>query len=135
MNDRERQRLLDAAERSSGTIGVDIPDEISLQGTTVDLTAFVFECKRLDAVPEAEREQIEEMKLALKRERLARKRRIEDEDITREEGEEIVETIRGIDRAITALEGIDTPSYSEQVRREKLESARELRSLVDMQPD
>lgn len=134
MNDRERQRLLDATRRQSGTIGAEIPETVTVQGEEVDLTEFVFECKRLDSVPETERERIEEMKTLLRRERLARKQRIADEDISYEEGEQLVDSIRGLDRAINALEGLDTPSLSEELRRKRLEDARDLLDLIELQP-
>lgn len=134
MNDRQRQRLLDKADRPSNTIGEEIPAELTVQGTTIDLREFVFECKRLDAIPESERDEIERMRTNLKRERLERKRRIEEDDISYEEGERIVETIHGIDRALTALEGIETPSYSEQLRRKKLEDARDVLALIRQLP-
>lgn len=135
MNERERKRLLDKADRNSGTIGADLPETVTVQGTEVDLREFVFECKRLDSIPEDERERLEEMKRRLKRERLARKQRIAEDDISREEGERLVEDIRGIDRAITALEGVDSPSYSETLRQKEMQDARRLLSLVEQLPD
>ncbi|QPV63383.1 hypothetical protein I7X12_01745 [Halosimplex litoreum] len=134
MNDRERQRLLDATRRQSGTIGERIPETVTVQGDAFPLREFVFECKRLDAVPESERERIEETERRLQRERLARKQRIEDGDISQEEGEALVDSIRGLDRAINALEGLDEPRYSEQLRRKKIEDAEELLSLIEQRP-
>ena len=131
MNEQERQRLLDSTQRKSGTIGEEIPETVTIRGSEVDLREFVFECKRLEAVPDEERERIEEMERKLKRERLARKQRIADEDITYEEGERLVDVIRGLDRAINALEGLDSPSLSEELRRKRLRDAEELLSLVE----
>jgi hypothetical protein len=131
MNERERQRLLDSTQRKSGTIGEEIPETVTVQGSEVDLREFVFECKRLEAVPDEERERIEEMERKLKRERLARKQRIADDDITYEEGERLVDVIRGLDRAINALEGLDSPSLSEELRRKRIRDAEKLLSLVE----
>lgn len=131
MNERERQRLLDRMHRTTGTIGEEMPEEITVDGTTIDLTEFVFECNRLDDV-EAERERIDAVKRTLNRERLRRKQRVAREDITAEEGERLVREVRGIDRALTALEGLDSPDIDEEVRRKKLEDARQLRRLVDL---
>ena len=131
MNERERQRLLDSTQRKSGTIGEEIPETVTVQGSEVDLREFVFECKRLKAVPDEERERIEEMERKLKRERLARKQRIADDDITYEEGERLVDVIRGLDRAINALEGLDSPSLSEELRRKRIRDAEKLLSLVE----
>ena len=130
MNDRQRRRLLDDVRRSSGALGKEMPDELAVQGTTIDVKAFVFECKRLDTVPDSERERVEEVKTMLRRERLERKQRVEREDITHEEGEELVESIHGIDRALDALEGLDTPEIGEELRQKELDDARELLSLI-----
>ncbi len=130
MNEQERQRLLDRIRRPSGTIGKKMPDELTILGTTVDLNAFVFECKRLDTIPEDERERVEEMKMELKRERLERKHRVARDDISFEEGERLVESIIGIDRAHNALAGLDTPSIEEEMRQKKLDDARELLTLI-----
>ncbi|UPW00137.1 DUF5788 family protein [Halorussus gelatinilyticus] len=130
MNERQRRRLLDRTQRSSATVGREIPDELTVQGTTIDLNEFVFECKRLDTIPDDERDRIEAMKTKLKRERLERKQRIDREDITYEEGERLVRSIYGIDRALNALEGLDSPSIGEELRQKKLSDARELLSLI-----
>jgi len=135
MNERERKRLLDKARRKSGTIGTELPETVTVQGTEVELREFVFECTRLDTVPEDERERLEEMKRQLKRERLARKQRIAEADISYETGAELVESIRGIDRALTALEGVDSPSYSTKLREKQKQDARRLLSLVEQLPD
>lgn len=132
MNERQRRELLDQIQRSSKTIGKEIPDELAVQGTTIDLKEFVFECNRLGTIPEDERDRIEAMKKKLKRERLDRKQRLRDEDITYEEGERLVHSIHGIDRALNALEGLDSPDIEEQLRQKKLEDARELLSLIDL---
>ena len=134
MNERQRQRLLQRTRRRSGLVGEDLPEEIDVQGTTVELNAFVFDCKRLEAVPDDERERIEEMKTQLKRERLERRQRIERGDISYEEGERLVESIRGIERALNALEGIDSPSIGEEIRRKKIADADRLRALIDRLP-
>lgn len=130
MNERERRGLLDEINRSSATVGKAIPDELTVQGTTVDLKEFVFECKRLETIPDSERERIEALERKLRRERLGRKQRIEREDVTVEEGERLVRSIHGIDRALNALDGLDSPGIGEKLRRKKLEDARELRDLI-----
>lgn len=131
MDEQERDALLDRVQRSSRTIGAEIPDELTVQGQTLDLNEFVFECKRLETVSEDRYEQVETLRQELKRERLARKRQLEDGDITAEEGERLVQCIHGIDRAVNALESIDRPAIGEQLRQKKLDDARELRALID----
>lgn len=70
------------------------------------------------------------MKRHLKRERLERKRRITC-DISYEDGEQLVQSIHGIDRALNALEGIDSPDIGEELRRKRIEDANELLALLE----
>ncbi|USZ68928.1 DUF5788 family protein [Halorussus salilacus] len=102
----ERKQLLERVEREGATVGADIPETIDVQGETLDLREFVFEIKRRETVPAGERERVDRAKRNLRRERLQRKQRIEEADISREEGEELVRSIVGIDRALNALESL-----------------------------
>ncbi len=105
MKEFQRKQLLERVERESATVGVDIPDSITVQEEEeLDLQSFVFEIRRRDTVPPGERERVEQAKKNLRRERLQRKQRIENEDIGFEEGERLAEAIIGIDRALNALE-------------------------------
>jgi phenylalanyl-tRNA synthetase alpha subunit len=131
MNDQQQRELLGQVNRASKTLGTEIPEELTVQGQSVDLKRFVFECKRVERVPTKKQEQIAELKTNLQRERLKRKRRIEQADISYEEGKRLVEEIHGIDRAVNALESIDGPGIGEQLRQKQLEDASELLSLLD----
>ena len=111
MDDRQRERLLGRLRRPSGAIGAGMPDEITVDGTTVDLTELLFE-----------------------RERLERRQRIADGELSYEAGERLAEEVRGIDRAIAALEGVDEPDIGEQLRQKELEDARELLAMVRQLP-
>ncbi|MWG35069.1 DUF5788 family protein [Halomarina oriensis] len=130
MDELTRQRLLDRIGRPSKTVGVAMPDELTVDGTTIDPNELVFECSKLETIPDAEREQLESAKKTLRRERLRRKQRIADGDVTVEEGEALATQIHGLDRALNALEELDTPSFGEELRQKKLDDARELLALV-----
>ena len=106
MKEFERKQLLERIERDSATIGASIPNDVEIQGDTIDLQTFVFEIRRRETVPPGERERVEQAKRNLRRERLARKQQIEAGDISREEGEQLAETIIGLDRALTELENL-----------------------------
>jgi hypothetical protein len=134
VNDRQRERLLDRVRRPSSAIGAEMPDEITVEGRTVDLRELLFECDRLEAIPESERERLEAAKAALRRERLERKQRIARDEVDYEEGERLVGVIRGLDRALTALEGLDEPDIGEELRQKRLEDARELLTLIGRRP-
>jgi hypothetical protein len=100
----ERKRLLERVNREGATVGADIPDVIDVQGEEVELRDFVFEIKRRDTVPAGERDRVDRAKKNLRRERLQRLQKIENDEVSYEEGERLVESIVGIDRALNALE-------------------------------
>jgi len=102
----ERKQLLERVNREGATVGATIPETIGVQGEEVDLQAFVFEIKRRETVPKGERDRVERAKKNLRRERLQRLQRIEDGEVSYAEGERLVESIIGIDRALNALEGL-----------------------------
>jgi len=102
----ERKQLIERIDKEGATVGADIPESIDVQGKEIDLREFVFEIKRRDTVPSGERDRVEQAKKNLRRERLQRRQRIEDGDITFAEGEEIATAIIGIDRALNALNNL-----------------------------
>lgn len=119
MQEYQRKQLLERIGKESATLGVEIPDRIEVQGQDVNLHEFVFEIKRLDRVPKGERERVERAKKNLRRERLARKQRIEEADISFEEGEELAEAIIGIDRALEALGSLGPVDVEAEAKRQE----------------
>ena len=122
MKEYERKGLLERVDREGATIGSRIPEEITVQGEPVPLREFVFEIKRRETIPPGERERVDRAKRNLRRERLARYQRLEDGEITREEGEALVESIVGLDRALEALT---------QLRPRSIEAEIEAQTMAD----
>jgi len=100
----QQKQLLERVNREGATVGADIPDHIVVQGEEVNLREFVFEIKRRDTIPPGERDRVEQAKKNLRRERLQRVQQIERNEVSYEEGEALVESVIGIDRALNALE-------------------------------
>ena len=115
MQEFERKQLLERIEREGATVGASIPEEIEVQGETVALQEFVFETRKRETVPPGERERVERAKRNLRRERLQRKQRIEDGDLSYEDGERLVESVIGIDRALNALEQLGPTDLEAEV--------------------
>jgi hypothetical protein len=109
-----RKQLLERVERESATVGASIPDQITVQGEEIELQQFVFEIRRRETVPPGERERVERAKRNLRRERLQRKQRIEDGDISFEEGKRLAEAIIGLDRALNELETLEPASLEDE---------------------
>ena len=119
MDEYERKRLLERIGREGATVGVSIPERVTVQGQEVDLHEFVFEIKRRETVPPGERERVEEAKKNLRRERLQRKQRIENGEISFEEGERLAESIVGIDRALEALGSLGPSDVEGEAKRQE----------------
>jgi hypothetical protein len=100
----QQKQLLERVNREGATVGADIPERITVQGEEVNLREFVFEIKRRETIPPGERDRVERAKKNLRRERLQRVQRIERNEVSYEEGEALVESVVGIDRALNALE-------------------------------
>ncbi|WP_290815445.1 DUF5788 family protein [Halovivax sp.] len=116
----ERTQLLERVDREGATVGADIPDRIEVQGEEIDLREFVFEIKRRETVPSGERERVERAKKNLRRERLQRVQRIEEGELTFEEGEELARSVVGIDRALNALESLGPTDLEREQRAREL---------------
>lgn len=127
----ERKQLLERVEREGATVGASIPEEVSLDGEPVALQEFVFETKRLEAVDPEHRERVDEVVTLLRRARLDRKQRLEDEEpLAYETGERLADEIVGIDRALNALESLGTTDIEDEHRQsERADQQRWLRFL------
>ncbi len=119
MKEFERKGLLERIDREGATVGARIPERIEVQGEQVDLQEFVFEIKRRETIPDGERERVEQAKRNLRRERLERRQRIEDDEVSFEEGEELAESIIGIDRALSALESLGPADIEGEAKRQE----------------
>ena len=107
MKEYQRKQLLERLDRDGSTVGRSIPERITVRGEEVDLREFVFEVKRRETIPPGERERVEAAKKNLRRERLARRQRIEAGEVSFEEGDRLAESVLGIDRALNALENLE----------------------------
>ncbi|WP_418282781.1 DUF5788 family protein [Halorubrum sp. DTA98] len=119
MKEYERKGLLERINREASTIGVDIPDEVEIQGEPVALQSFVFEIERRDSIPAGERDRVERAKRNLRRERIERVERIEGGDVSYERGEALAASVIGIDRALEALEGLQAPGPDAEASRQE----------------
>lgn len=130
MNERQRDELVDRIYRSSGTLGRSIPETVEFDGESVPLREFYVEVSGREDLRDEDRERVERILSYLRRERLELVQRIQEREVDYETGKSLVQTVRDLDRAVNAFESLDEPRYGEQVRREKIESARELIELM-----
>lgn len=120
----EREQLLERVSRQGATIGHSIPEEITLQETTVPLREFVFELRRRETYPRPEQERVDNAKRSLRRGRRDRLDRLESAAISYEEGERLATEIIGIDRALNALESLSPESIEAQAEKQAIADQR-----------
>ncbi len=114
----QRKQLLERVGRDGSTVGATIPDTISVQGEQLDLRTFVFEINRRETIPPGERERVETAKRNLRRERVERLDRIETGEISYAEGEQLADSIIGIDRALNALDQLEPVDLEAEAERQ-----------------
>jgi hypothetical protein len=125
VKDHERKRLLERIERDGATVGQRLPERITVDGDPFELRAFVTDVGTAERVTPEQREAVEEARVQLRRERNDRLERIESGDVSFEEGEELADTIVGIDRALNVLNRLeDADLEAEAERAEQAEKKR-----------
>ncbi|WP_440766476.1 DUF5788 family protein [Natronorubrum sp. DTA7] len=102
----ERRDLLERANRQSATIGRTLPETITVGDDELPLEEFVIETRKVEGIPDDVKPLVRETERELTAERKRLVARLESDPIGREEGEQIVETIVGIDRAKNALRSL-----------------------------
>ena len=130
MNERQSEDLLSRIYQTSGTVGRSIPKAVRLGDESVPLREVYFEVSNREELGDEDRERVEEILSYLRRKRLNLVQRIRKRQVDYETGESLVSKIQDLDRAINAFESLEDPCFEEQVRRERIESARELVELM-----
>ncbi|WP_423996712.1 DUF5788 family protein [Halorubrum trapanicum] len=131
IGDDVRETLLDRVNSQSATVGASVPDEIEVDGTALDLSAFIVETRKVDAVPPALDRKVTAARDALRAERERRLDRLEAEPIDRETAEALAEEVIGIDRALNALEGIRRPGFADEHHADTLAGHERWLAFVD----
>lgn len=125
MREYERTVLLERIDREGATVGTSMPATITHDGEEVAVRDPVMELASGDDLSDGDHARATELKRTLRRRRSELHECIESGDITKREGEELVEVITGIDRALNALDQLGEPSVTEQARQhEKVDQQR-----------
>ncbi|TKX74831.1 hypothetical protein EXE46_07280 [Halorubrum sp. GN11_10-6_MGM] len=131
IDDDAREALLDRVNSPSATVGASVPDEVDVHGEAVDLSAFIVESRKVDAVPPALDRKVSAARESLETERERRVERLETEPVDRETAETLAEEAIGIDRALNALEGIRRPGFADEHHADALAGHERWLAFVD----
>lgn len=126
-----RKELLERIQRGGATIGETIPESVEILGTEMDLKEFVWETKKQGVVPPDEHDRVREVRSNLTQERERLKVRLEEESLTQGEGEQLAETIVGLDRALAALQSLREPDFGTASRKQEIDDNRRWVNFLD----
>ena len=132
MDTTDRRDLLERANRQSATIGQQLPETITVGDNELELEEFVIETRKVKGIPDDVKPLVRNAQVALTNERKRLVERLESAPIDREEGEAIVETIVGIDRALNALKSLRRERFGATARSAAVEGHERRLEFVDL---
>lgn len=121
MDDADRRELLERANRQSATIGQKLPETITVGDDKLPLEEFLIETRKVEGIPDDAKVVVRETEQELTGERERLIDQLKSAPIDREEGEAIVETIVGIDRALNALRSLRRDGFAAEARTATLD--------------
>lgn len=121
MDDAEREALIQRVNKQGSTIGAKIPEIITIDDKEIELAEFIIEARKIEQLPPAAEEILNQAKRTFRTERASRMERLETAELDRETAERLADEINGIDRALNALETIRHPDYGEQTKTSTLD--------------
>ena len=120
MKEYQREALLERADRDSVSVGTRVPEKVELEDGELALNEYVFEAR----AGEVDNEDLKQKKKLLRRKRAALLDEIREGDLSYEEGEQVVERVAGIDRALNILQGTAGSIEAEARAKEKADEKR-----------
>lgn len=130
MKEYQRKQLLERVQRDGATIGTRIPETITIRGEEIALRSFVIEVRGRETYPQSEQERVTTAKRNLRRARNQRQEQLENGTISYEVGEQLVEEIIGIDRALTALAALNPTNIEAEQQRQEVADKRRWLSFL-----
>lgn len=121
MDEADRRALLKRVSRQGATVGAKLPETVIVEGTEIDLDAFLIETRALERIPPEAAETLAEAKRVFRDAREERYERLKEAPLDEEEAESLATEIIGIDRALNALDTIRRPRYGDESQANHIE--------------
>lgn len=130
VRDYDRTILLERLEREGATVGAQIPTSIEIDQERIALRTEVLALTVVDTPTEEDRQRARALQRSVRQARRQRYDRLKAGECSREEGEVLVEEIRGLDRALNAIADLGETSVEEEAkRRERMNDERWMQFL------
>jgi hypothetical protein len=133
MSEHERWQLLCKLEKETTFAGVNVPETLEIKSEKFPLRSYIFEMvKRKGTISGEEQEAAYRLIAELKRKKRALIEEIKKAPITKEMGNQLLQQIFGIDRAIEILYNLDKPKQSlvEEVKKARVADERRWLDLI-----
>ncbi|MEM2924360.1 MAG: DUF5788 family protein [Methanocellales archaeon] len=133
ISEHERWQLLCKLEKELTFAGVSVPESLEIKNEVFPLKNYIFEMvKRKGTISKEEQEAAYSLIAELKRKRKALIEEIKKAPITKEMGNQLLQQIFGIDRAIEILYNLDKPKPSlvEEVKKARVADERRWLDLI-----
>ena len=131
MDEEKRKKLLREIDRSSATVGRRVPDTITIDDRELDLGEFLVEIRKVDKIPDDKQELVAKARRTLSAERATLRERLETDDLSETEAEELAERIIGIDRALHALRTVRSAGFGEASRSRDVTDSKQWVKFLD----
>ena len=131
MDETKKRIYLDQIDRDSSTVGVEIPEEIEIQGKEIPLKSIVFDVCSDGGVPSQYNMDVDGVKVGLRREKNEMVNMIESGEADESQAEDIVKKAKQIDRALNAITNPLDEDLESRIKRKEAQDKKKWRSFLD----
>lgn len=131
MDDSKINMYLDQIDRDSATVGINIPEEIEVQGQVIPLKTIVFEVCSEGSIPDSYDLNLSDIKVNLRRERNDMIDRIESGEVTETEAEDIVRKSKQIERSLNAINNPLEEDLESRIKRKEAQDKKKWRNFLN----
>lgn len=130
MDDIERKKYLAEIEKETSTVGIDMPDNLEVNGNNIPANDIIFSMSSEGNLPENMDMTISQLKQNLIKEKNNLIEEIEKADITSDTAEEYIEKINQVERVIDSLNP-DDMSFGDKSDINEAKKTKKWRDFID----
>lgn len=131
MDKSQREKYLSEISRESSTVGIDLPDEMKINGTKLPVNKIVFKMSSNSKLPDNVNMSVQELKKNLIRERKQLVEKIQSKNnLDTTEANETVNKVNKIDRVIKSLNPDDI-SFNKKDKLNEGKKSKKWKDFVD----
>lgn len=130
MKDSEIEMYLEQIDRDSSTVGIQIPEDMEVDGETIPLEHIVYNICSEGEVPDQFDLNVNEIKVNLRRKRNDMIDKIENDEVSSNKAELIVNKTKQIDRALNAIDSPSDEDLESKIKRKEAQDEKKWRNFI-----